>query len=288
MNRGEFLSGASGTRGGRRALAHSLADRGITLLSLLQRVGKTLDTLAEETPPQRILVLGIYAADSPLTPECPALNSRQHDVQIALGARGSVKPSLAALTVQDDLSGGKFENLNEILKRSEDVAGYDWIVVVDDDVQFPPAFLDRFIAIATHFAFDLVQPAQSRRSHAAWPITRVRPACFARTTRFVEIGPVTAFSRAAATKLLPFPPLRYGWGLDLHWAAVAQQHGWHLGIVDAVVVRHEIRPVSASYDGLAAQQEAESFLRSHRWLPAWRATQPVTVHRSLSSTRGRA
>ena len=50
-----------------------------------------------------------------------------------------------------------------------------------------------------------------------------------RETRFVEIGPVTAFGRAAAAELLPFPELRYGWGLDLHWAAVAAERGWRLG-----------------------------------------------------------
>ncbi len=26
--------------------------------------------------------------------------------------------------------------------------------------------------------------------------------------------------------LLPFPQLHFGWGLDLHWSAVARAHGW--------------------------------------------------------------
>ena len=55
-------------------------------------------------------------------------------------------------------------------------------------------------------------------------------------TRFVEIGPVTLFRRDAAAALLPFPPLRYGWGLDLAWAAVADEHAWTVGIADALAV----------------------------------------------------
>ena len=40
-------------------------------------------------------------------------------------------------------------------------------------------------------------------------------------------------------ELLPFPELRFGWGLDLHWAALAAERGWRLGVVDATPVRHE-------------------------------------------------
>ena len=56
----------------------------------------------------------------------------------------------------------------------------------------------------------------------------------------------------AAAELLPFPELRFGWGLDLHWAALAGRHGWRLGIVDALPVRHESALVGATY-GLTNQ-----------------------------------
>ena len=96
------------------------------------------------------------------------------------------------------------------------------------------------------FELDLAQPAQTLRSHSAWKVTRRRPASLVRETRFVEIGPVTAFGRAAAAELLPFPELRYGWGLDLHWAALAAERGWRLGVVDALPVRHEFGLVAAA------------------------------------------
>ena len=75
-------------------------------------------------------------------------------------------------------------------------------------------------------------PGRSSR-RARWSV--------ARRTRLVEIGPVTAFHRSVAGELLPFPPLRMGWGLDSHWGGLALERGWRLGVVDATPVRHDSR-----------------------------------------------
>ena len=83
----------------------------------------------------------------------------------------------------------------------------------------------------------------------------------------VEIGPLTAFHRSVAGDLLPFPPLRMGWGLDLHWGGLALERGWRLGIVDAVPIRHEARVTASGYDRAAAVEELRRFLAraaSHR------------------------
>ena len=32
--------------------------------------------------------------------------------------------------------------------------------------------------------------------------------------------------------------LRMGWGLDMHWAALAREQGWRCGVLDAVAIRH--------------------------------------------------
>ena len=89
-----------------------------------------------------------------------------------------------------------------------------------------------------------------------------------RETRFVEIGPLTAFGRRAAAELLPFPELRFGWGLDLHWAALAAERGWRLGVVDATPVRHESATVGSTYPRAEAEAEAAEFLASRPHLPA--------------------
>ena len=67
------------------------------------------------------------------------------------------------------------------------------MIVVDDDVELPRGFLDRFLAVAGRFDLELAQPALRHTSHAAWPVFRrgavVRRPC----ARVVEIGPLTAF-----------------------------------------------------------------------------------------------
>ena len=250
-----FLSGDAGdvTDPWRRAkrIAGELAYGTLDALAATRlRVAR----LARETAQRDVLVIGVYRPGSLMPNALHALHSERHNVRIALGSTGDVEPVLKAETVASGLAGGKFGNLNEVLTKVDhgaaepgDRGPADWLLVVDDDVRLPRAFLDRFVAVCEAFGLDLAQPAQTLRSHSAWKVTRRRPASLVRETRFVEIGPVTAFSRRAAAELLPFPELRYGWGLDLHWAAIAGQRGWRLGVVDALPVRHESSLVGAAY-----------------------------------------
>ena len=235
--------------------------------------------LAAAAPRRTVLVLSVYRPGSLLPRALPALWSARHDVALALGAVApSAEARLAGDTILTDLDGGKFENLNRLLEASG-AGGADWTLVVDDDVRLPRGFLDRFVGICEAFRLDLAQPAQTLMSHSAWKVTRRRPASLVRETRFVEIGPVTGFGRAAAEELLPFPELRFGWGLDLHWAALAGERGWRLGVVDALPVRHDARTVAAAYPRAEAESEAASFLRDRPYLPSGQAGDVLATHR---------
>jgi hypothetical protein len=253
--------------------------------------------------PRDVLVIGVYRPGSLLAGALPALRSERHRVRIALGSTGPADEPLREHTVAEGLAGGKFENLNRVMQAVGAYAGDraaspggnrvaapagdpaatgpDWTIAIDDDVRLPRAFLDRFLGVCEAFDLDLAQPAQTLRSHSAWKVTRRRPASLVRETRFVEIGPVTAFGRAAAAELLPFPELRYGWGLDLHWAAVAAERGWRLGVVDALPVRHELGVVAAAYARDDAVDEASRFLAERPYLPSRRAGEVVAVHRRV-------
>jgi hypothetical protein len=125
-------------------------------------------------------------------------------------------------------------------------------------------FLDRLLFLAERFRFQLVQPALRHTSHAAWRVCRRERWSVAREVQLVEIGPLLAVHRSIADHLLPFPELRMGWGLDLHWGGLAKQHGWRLGIIDATPIRHELREVAATYDRQAALDEMRRFLGDGR------------------------
>jgi hypothetical protein len=290
---GDYLSGDAGdvTHPWRRA-KRAVGELAFEALDRAALVGRRTDTLASSTPPQRVLAIGVYRPASLLRAALDRLRSGRHEVRFAFGSTDSADPALAEHTVADGLRGGKFENLNGVLAAArrgerqaadgEREARFDWLLVVDDDLLLPPRFLDRFIALCVHFDLDLAQPAQSQRSHSAWRVTRRRPASLVRETRFVEIGPLTAFGRRAADELLPFPELRFGWGLDLHWAALAAERGWRLGVVDATPVRHEAATVGSTYATADARAEAARFLADRPHLPAARAGDLLATHRRVA------
>ncbi len=241
----DFLSGLSGEVGGWRGRLARVRDLAVDLQ--LPRAAPS----AAPVPLPRVLVLAVAR------PEV----ENHLDATLAELARAEH----AEVTVRTTTAGerGKFENLNALL-AGEELTPYEWLVVADDDVELPPRFLDRFLQQAE--GAKLAQPAHRLHSHAAWPHTRRRARSLVRPTTLVEIGPVTAFHRDTFATLLPFPPLRMGWGLDAHWAAVAAERRWPMVVVDATPVGHTLRPVAASYPREAALQEARAFLATRPYL----------------------
>ena len=245
----DFLAPGSGEVAGKRATLMGAADRLLDLDAVARR--RRIRRAGGQTR-RRVLVLTLWRQDVPtLVEEIRAEAGRSgHEVEVASAPAGT---------------GGKFENLNALI-GSRDPGSYDWIVVIDDDVELPRGFLDDFLGAADRAGLEIAQPAHRLRSHAAWPVTRRRPGSTARRTTFVEIGPVTAFGPEAATTLLPFPNLRMGWGLDAHWAAVARERGWAIGVVDATPVGHSLRPAAEGYPREAAVAEGREFLATRPYL----------------------
>jgi GT2 family glycosyltransferase len=262
----DFLSGSSGTVGGLDALRREAVDEAVNAWELLSGRRLRLELAARHAPPlRRVLVLGVQRPERRELAQAiraELLRSR-HDVELH--------------TCQPQ-GRGKFENLNLLLGAHPPDA-HDWLLVVDDDVELPRGFLDRFVFLCERFSLALAQPAHRLHSHAAWPVTRRRAGSVVRETCFVEIGPVTAFASSTFPVLLPFPELRMGWGLDVHWAALAREHGWRCGVLDAVSIRHRAAPAAAGYERQDAVAEARSFLAGRPYVSAREAERTLTTHR---------
>ena len=246
----DFLSGASGTTGGRRGQLARLRDLAADVRDAPRRA--RLARRARTAPPRRrVLALGVERPGSLMPAATRELGRTRHDLTVRTTPMGA---------------GGKFEHLNALL-AGVDLEAFDWVLVLDDDIVLPRGFLDAFLAAAEDAGLALAQPAHRLHGHAAWAITRRRPDT-ARETTFVEIGPLTAFARPAIDALLPFPPqLRMGWGLDVHWSAVARERGWRIGIVDATPIAHTRRPAGDAYARDAAVAEARAFLAERPYVP---------------------
>jgi GT2 family glycosyltransferase len=260
-----FLSGVSGTVGGLDGVRRRAADELAAAGELLAARPLRLDRAARHSPPRRrVLALSVQRPERALLTGAIAaeLARSRHAVELRTTPAGT---------------GGKFENLNRLLAEHP-ARGHDWLIVLDDDVELPRGFLDRFLFLCERFSLTLAQPAHRMHSHAAWEVTRRRPGSVVRETSFVEIGPVTAFAAAAFDVLLPFPGLRMGWGLDMHWAAVAREHGWRCGVVDAVAIRHRQAPAAASYPREQAIAEGASFLADRPHITATEAQRTLATH----------
>ncbi|MGI8749900.1 MAG: hypothetical protein ACR2J6_05010 [Thermoleophilaceae bacterium] len=277
-----FLSGDNGlVVGPRLTVKRTAADLAYGAMRAARLVGPRLDRLAAAQRPLRVLVVSVYRPGSRLPAALPRMRAERHDVVFAFGSTREPDPALAELTVAAHMTGGKFENVNALLEKAPALTDFDRLIVVDDDIDLPIRFLDRFVAVCERLALDLAQPAQSMRSHAAWRVTRTRPSSLARLTNFVEIGPLTMFSRRATDALAPFPPLRFGWGLDNHWGAIARDRGWRLGVIDALPVRHEWQRIASSYTHAEATAEASRFLAGRDFVRTDDAQRTVATIRRL-------
>jgi len=263
----DFLSGTSGTVGGIDALRRGVLDEAANAWELASGRRLRLDLAARHEPSLRqVLVLGV------VRPERRALAEK---IQAELlSSRHAVE-----LHTCPSEGRGKFENLNRML-AAHPADARDWLLVVDDDVELPRGFLDRFLFLCERFSLQLAQPAHRLHSHAAWPQTRRHSRSVVRETSFVEIGPVTAFARSTFPILLPFPELRMGWGLDVHWAAIAREQGWRCGVIDAVAIRHRAAPAANAYSRQDAVAEARAFLAERPYLNAREAQRTLATHRS--------
>jgi hypothetical protein len=278
-----LLSGESGIVLGPRARTRARALDALDDLALWSRlVPPRLGPAARRAAAGEVVVLGLYGNDcaSVMERAVGELEKTARCLRPVLGALDRPTAGLERHTVVDGLRGrGKFENLNTLLERAGPVDAR-WVVALDDDVELPRGFLDRFLFCAERFGLQLAQPALRRTSHAAWAVCRRRRGLVARRTRLVEIGPLTAFHRSVADQLMPFPGLRMGWGLDLHWGGLALERGWRLGVVDATPIRHEARVTATGYDRADAVRELETFLEGRPHIDRRTAEKVVEEYRT--------
>ena len=265
----DFLSGTSGQVGGIRAGARATAaDVACDAAALVTLQPWRVRRRARMWPRRRVLVLAAEREDVPnvLAAARIELLSSHHEVRFESTPVGER---------------GKFENLDLLLERTP-LDGFDWLLVLDDDVALPGGFLDGFVFLAERFDLAMAQPAHRWRSHAAWNVTRRRPFSLVRETAFVEIGPICALRAETFETLLPFPALRFGWGLDAHWSALAQARGWRQGVVDATPIRHGLRRIASSYDPADAIDEGRRFLADRPYTAAADANRTLVTHRGWS------
>jgi hypothetical protein len=261
-----------------RSLRHRLF-----LRSSAARSGTTL-----AGAPRRVLVVGVYLATREHSAEhlARAFAQTHPDIEVvqrwvAIGP-ASTSGELGRVTVlQVPAPVPKFVLVNRVF-ADVDLGGFDYVLVVDDDIYLPRDFLPSFLACQEAFDFALAQPARAWHSYFDHAIVLRRPWLLARRTRFVECGPLVSFRRDAAAALLPFAHPQQLWGLDLVWPVTIERRSLRMGIIDAVSVDHSLRPQAAAYDKAQHDAAMHRFLEGTPHLPMAEAFTVLDRYRSMS------
>jgi hypothetical protein len=219
-----------------------------------------------------VLAIGVYLSDKKNLARQISLEierSSRYTVDQVWASVGKKKPSfgMGRITRQKYTTRTpKFAILNQLLS-TVDIGGYDYLLVLDDDITLPRGFVDEFLDLQQKHDLALAQPARTHNSFLDHAIVEQQDQMAARRTRFVEIGPVFSIRRDAILLLTPFDESApMGWGLDFVWPVILERHKLRQGIIDATPIDHSIRKPFTQYDGGAALDGMNQFLSRHEHL----------------------
>ena len=165
-------------------------------------------------------------------------------------------------------AGTRFQLLNRLIAMRPSTT--EWLVVVDDDINFTRGSIDAAVGLAAAAEFDICSVSHSRWSYLSWGCTLHQIRAIARLTRYVEQGPCLVISPAAQQSILPFPEdMGMGWGIEAEWA---RHQELRLGILDAVHLRH-LRPVMKSQYDVSAEGARLPVLLARSGFPTWSSMQ---------------
>lgn len=229
-----------------------------------------INTELDKKIKKRVLITGIYLTDYPnqaLHLSKQFQNSAYYDVEqkwFAIG-KNPVKADMASFTIgYSQTKIPKFKLLNQIISNI-DLSSYDLLIISDDDIYIWDNFLDAYISYIESFQLKIAQPARTRYSYYDHQICiQKKKEVQARSTNFVEIGPIFSITNDIFQHVLPFPeesPM--GYGLDYIWPVIARKNSFKIGIIDAVPVDHSYRKQGKTYAADDNIQMMKEFLSKY-------------------------
>jgi hypothetical protein len=154
------------------------------------------------------------------------------------------RPTGAAGTFHRFIPGTKVQGWKATLSDNAALIGqYDFIALIDDDIDVDAASLTRLFEIGRDEGFTIFQPSLTWDSYFTYAGTVRNPLFAFRCVNYIEMM-APFFAASALQKVAPL--FDYGWesGIDLVWGSALPPEDRRFAIVDAVPVRHT-RPVGA-------------------------------------------
>lgn len=152
---------------------------------------------------------------------------------------------------------------------SDELFGYDYYWMPDEDVELPSEDINRMFDVAHDYSIDLSQPSilNAHDSFPSWDRFVHRKGSDLEATDFIEVM-CPLFSKDAMMLCLnTFPKSKSGWGLDLAWSKLLTDDGMSMVILNCIQAKHR-RKVGAGklyYTlkkmGILPSQERKALMR---------------------------
>lgn len=134
--------------------------------------------------------------------------------------------------------GTKFTAIFNVWRYANIFEGYEYIIFIDDDLQFKYKDIDKYFRFISENSIDLSQPSLTAGSYCVWPVFFNKRSKGYRCTNGVEIM-MPAFSQRAISLMAPYFGLSVsGFGLDLLFAQLAEKNNFKVAVVDAIRATH--------------------------------------------------
>jgi hypothetical protein len=245
--------------------------------------GALLDN--EQGPLKPGYLIAIYRARNADLVERIVHDAESAGLRIGLWALDSCVPTLTRVTLGVG-PGSRTELLTQLDQKMRESAD-EFVLLADDDFEFIRGAIAPFIRISARCGFMLSQPSHIPSSNCSYSFTHCRPWLIARSTTFVEPGPIVLIHPDFYSRVFPMPTnFGMGWGLELLWLKCLAPKE-RFGIVDSVCISHH-GVVGKDYQSLDSEvNQLQSLLRQmnisnirkiFKTTSVWRKNSPMPKH----------
>ncbi len=119
---------------------------------------------------------------------------------------------------------------------------YEYILLLDDDIQFPEGGIERLFEIVQQHGWEMAQASLSPESYGSYRVFLNPGRGGWRRVNGVEIMMPVYARRILRWVKEVFAQSVSGWGADAALAVIAMREGWRAYVVDEVVARH-LKPI---------------------------------------------
>ena len=213
----------------------------------------------ERNPIRPGYLIAVYRLRNSALMERVVNDAERAGLRVGLWSLDECSPSLRRVTL-DVGPGSRTQILTQLDHKMRESAE-EFVLVTDDDFEFVHGDLATFVQTATQCGFMLSQPGHIPSSNCSYSFNHCRPWLTARSTTFVEAGPIVLVHPAFHSRVFPMPSnFGMGWGLEFLWLR-SLSPSERFGIVDSVWIRH-LGMLAADYQCLREEVDRyDSLLR---------------------------